>query len=76
MEAIWERSLPHLGHPGSTSSSHRFQVQQSLLSWAEFMAEQPVKPKRRNGKPQPATKFMFEWAMELEREKETVGAGR
>ncbi len=51
--------------------------QQSLFSWAEFMAE-PVKPKRRNGKPQPATMSMFEWAMELEqeREKETVYAGR
>ena len=47
--------------------------QQSLFSWAEFMAES-VKPKRRNGKPQPASLSMFEWA--LEQEKETVGAGR
>ncbi len=50
--------------------------QQSLFSWAEFMAEEPVKPKRRNGKPQPASLSMFEWAMEQEREKEPVGAGR
>ena len=49
--------------------------QQSLFSWAEFMAE-PVKPKRRRRKLQPATISMFEWAMELEKEKETVGAGR
>jgi len=49
--------------------------QQSLFSWAEFMAE-PVKPKRKNGKPQPASLSMFEWAMEQEREKEPVGAGR
>ena len=51
--------------------------QQSLFSWAEFMAES-VKPKGRNGKPQPASLSMFEWAMEQEREKEeeTVGAGR
>ncbi|MXY44711.1 MAG: hypothetical protein F4Y50_11775 [Dehalococcoidia bacterium] len=49
--------------------------QRSLFSWAEFMAE-PVRPKRRNGKPQPASLSMFEWAMEQEREKETVGAGR
>ena len=51
--------------------------QQSLFSWAEFMAEEPVKPKR-NGKPRPATLSMFEWAMTLEeqREKEPVGAGR
>ncbi len=48
--------------------------QQSLFSWAEFMAEEPAKPKRGNGKPQPATLSMFEWAMEQERE--TVGAGR
>ncbi len=51
------------------------EAQQSLFSWAEFMAEEPVKPKR-NGKPQPASLSMFEWAMEQEREKEPVGAGR
>ena len=52
--------------------------QQSLFSWAEFMAEEPVKPKGRKSKPQPATLSMFEWALELEqeREKEAVGAGR
>ena len=48
--------------------------QQSLFSWAEFMAEEPVKPKARNSKPQAATLSMFEWA--LEREKEPVGVGR
>ena len=46
----------------------------------EFMAEEPVKPNGRKGKPQPATLSMFEWAMteeqEREREKEPVGAGR
>ena len=52
--------------------------QQMVFSWAEFMAEEPVKPKRRNGKPQAATMSMFEWAAELEREreKEPVGSGR
>ena len=52
--------------------------QQSLFSWAEFMAEEPVKPKGRKSKPQPATLSMFEWALtvEQEREKEPVGAGR
>ncbi len=53
--------------------------QQSLFSWAEFMAE-PVKPKGRSRKPQPATISMFEWAMTLEqgreREAELVGVGR
>ena len=66
---------------GNGTNGHRDEVeepepQQSLFSWAEFMAEEPAKPKRKNGKPQPATMSMFEWAMELEREKETVGAGR
>ena len=36
----------------------------------------PVKPKRRNWKPQPATMSMFEWALTLERDAEPVGAGR
>ncbi len=64
---------------GANGNGHQEEApepQQSLFSWAEFMAADPVKPKRRNGKPQPATMSMFEWAMELEREKETVGAGR
>ncbi len=50
------------------------EAQQSLFSWAEFMAEELVKPKGRGSKPQAATLSMFEWAME--REKEPVGAGR
>ena len=52
--------------------------QRSLFSWAEFMAEEPVKPKGRNGKPKPASLSMFEWALSLEqeREKEPVGAER
>ena len=47
------------------------EAQQSLFSWAEFMAEEPVKP-RRNGKPQPATLSMFEWAMSMEQEKKST----
>ena len=54
---------------GNGTNGHRddeaLEPQQSLFSWAEFMAEEPVKPKR-NGKPQPATLSMFEWAMTLE----------
>ena len=45
------------------------ETQQSLFSWAEFMAEEPQKPKK-NGKPKPATLSMFEWALSLEEEKE------
>ena len=52
--------------------------QQTLFSWAEFMAEEPVKLKGRSRKPQPATLSMFEWALTLEQERgaEPVGAGR
>ena len=52
--------------------------QQTLFSWAEFIAEEPVKPKGHNRKPKPATASLFEWAMtmEQEREEEPVGAGR
>ena len=70
--------LPVNGNGANGHYDEADEPQQSLFSWAEFMAEGPVKPMRRNGKPQPATMSMFEWAMELEqeREKETVGAGR
>ena len=48
--------------------------QQSLFSWAQFMAEEPVKPKGR--KTQAPSLSLFEWAVEQEREEESVGAGR
>ena len=48
--------------------------QQTLFSWAEFMAEEPVKPKGR--KTQAPSLSLFEWAVEQEREAEPVGAGR
>ena len=50
----------------------------TLFSWAEFMAEEPIKPKGRGRKPQPATLSMFEWALTLEQQRkaEPVGAGR
>ena len=66
-------SLPRTGYGDHDEAE---EPQRSLFSWAEFMAEEPVRSKRRNGKPQPASLSMFEWAMEQEREKETVGAGR
>ena len=50
--------------------------QRSLFSWAEFMAEEPVKPKGR--KTQAPSLSLFEWALTVEQERETepVGAGR
>ena len=54
--------------------------QRTPLSWAEFMAEEPVKPKVRSRKPKPAAASLFDWALALEqdreREAEPVGAGR
>ena len=64
---------------GANGNGHHDEAEEPerlLFSWAEFMAEETVKPKRRRRKPQPATVSMFEWAVELERERETVGAGR
>ena len=51
--------------------------QPTLFSWAEFMAEEPMKPKGRSRKPKPATASLFEWALtvEMEREAEPIGAG-
>ncbi len=52
--------------------------QQSLFSWAEFLAEEPAQPRGRNGKAKPAAASLFQWALdkEQERDKEPVGAGR
>ena len=63
--------------PLPTGAEEDRKPQRSLFSWSEFLAE-PVNPRRRNGKPQPASLSMFEWAMERdrEREEETAGATR
>ena len=87
VELVLGNSLPRTGYGGhapvngngANGNGHHDEAdepQQTLFSWAEFMAEEPVKPKGRKSKPQPATLSMFEWAMELEREKEPVGVGR
>ena len=55
--------------PWSNGHDEALETQRSLFSWAEFMAEEPAKPKR-NGKAQPATMSMFEWALSMEEEKE------
>ena len=49
--------------------------QQSLFSWTEFMAEEPLKSRARRKKSQPATLSMFEWALTLEQERETEPVG-
>ncbi len=50
--------------------------QRTLFSWAEFLAEEPVNPRHRSRKPEPASISLFEWALEREREAEPAGAGR
>ena len=49
--------------------------QQSLFSWAEFMAEEPVKPKGRGRKAKPASTSLFDWALDLEKEREEEPVG-
>ena len=61
---------------GNGHSDEAPEPQQSLFSWAEFMAEEPVKPKGRSRKTQPAAASLFEWALTVEQEREPVGAGR
>ena len=67
-----------VGSNGNGHSDVPAEGQQALFSWAEFLAEEPGKPKGRNRKPQPAAASLFEWALEREQERETepVGAGR
>ena len=80
VELVLDTGHGHAPAPvnGNGHSDEAPEPQQSLFSWAEFMAEEPVKPKGRKQKPQSATLSMFEWALtvEQEREEELVGAGR
>ena len=65
------------GHaPNGAGHYEAPEPQQSLFSWAEFMAAEPIKPTRRSRKPQPASASLFEWALTLEQDRELVGAGR
>ena len=69
-------SLPRTGYGGNGRRDDAEEPQQTLFSWAEFMAEEPVKPKGRRSKAQAPSLSLFEWAVEQERESEPVGAGR
>ena len=72
-------SLPSTGNGTNVNGHHAepAEGQQSLFSWAEFLADEPAQPKR-NGKAKPDATSLFQWALdkEQEREKEPVGAGR
>ena len=71
-------AIPANGNGNGPNGHHEEapEPQQSLFSWAEFMAEEAVKPKGRGGKTQAPSLSLFEWAVEQEREEEPVGAGR
>ena len=74
-----ELGLGNGHHANGNGNGHHDEApepQQSLFSWAEFMAEEPVKPRGRGGKTQTPSLSLFEWAVEMEREEEPVGAGR
>ena len=63
------------GHAAQTENGNGHyeeadEAQQTLFSWAEFMAEESDKPKGRSRKPQPATASLFEWALGMEQEAE------
>ena len=78
-ELVPARGL-HANGNGANGNGHHEEAdepQQTLFSWAEFMAEEPLKPKGRSRKVQPASMSMFEWAlgMEQERERQLVGTG-
>ena len=75
----WQAAEPEPVAPPVHEDVHREagEPQSSLFSWAEFLAEEPVRRRGRSRKPRPASLSMFEWAlgMEAEREAELVGAG-
>ncbi len=65
-------SPPRTGYGGNGHRDDEApEPQRSLFSWAEFMAEEPVKPKGRKAQAPPLS--LFEWAVEQEREEEAVG---
>ena len=51
------------------------ELQRTLFSWAEFMAEAPDEAQRHR-RDEPPTLSLFEWALEREQEGELVGARR
>ena len=57
---------------GNGHSDEVPEPQQTLFSWAEFMAEEPVKSKGRKVQ----APSLFEWAQTLEQEREAVGEGQ
>ncbi|MXX81800.1 MAG: SWF/SNF helicase family protein [Chloroflexi bacterium] len=57
------------------SSHHGQDEQQTLFSWAEFLAEQTDEPKPRGRNTPPSGPSLFDWALEREQEAGLVAAG-
>jgi ElaB/YqjD/DUF883 family membrane-anchored ribosome-binding protein len=81
LPATGQDSNGHIAVPTNGNGHHDAEPsegQQSLFSWAEFLAEEPARANGRNGKPKTASASLFQWALdqEQEREREPVGAGR
>ena len=49
--------------------------QQTLFSWAEFLADEPEPTPGRGRKPQPSGPSLFDWALEREQQGELAAAG-
>ena len=50
------------GHAANGAGHHdESEPQQTRFSWAEFMAEEPVKPKGRGRKAEPSSLSLFDW---------------
>ena len=69
--------LPRPGR-GDLPPGEPTEGQQSLFSWAEFLAEEPAQPQGRSSKSKSSSLSLFELALvtEQERWKEPVGGGR
>ena len=50
------------------SHHSRDKPQQTLFSWAEFLAEQPDEPRPRGRNPRPSGPSLFDWALEQEQQ--------
>ena len=51
------------------------ELQQTLFSWAEFLADEPEPTPGRGRKPQPSGPSLFDWALEREQQGELAAAG-
>ena len=71
--AVLVNGLPRTRY-GNGHHDEALEPPQSLFSWAEFMAEEPMK---RNGrrKPQRTSASLFEWALSAEEEREAEPVG-